>query len=315
MKKEKESPEQQEFNEFKNRVQLARLRGEQGEKDMEAELDKLGANGMTDYNKRICDRSINEIYDVLYPYGFHSVWLYKVCRKWAGDELTCAYLLKNKGKNWYIFAPRRQINLWQECVEDFIAGPLVGEKVTVTNVLDLLKTYYMDIEERKQYTFLEEMIEPPPVKDFQKLVKTCADNIQDEDNLAFFYTKFVRDYPTAIPMLTGTQIHDLLKECIDRLIDSLNIKNLQQEIVNNEKLRGMEEVMVLVPEGMEPKRRYEESPEGENPDAEPGAATASTESASISEVKKEETSAPAASEPKKEENASAAATTTETKSS
>lgn len=238
-----EDPVVAEFNAFKNRLQLARLRGEAGEQEAERELEQNAANGLQDKNKRAVEVGLMEIYDTLFPLGFHSVWLYGLGKKYSGYEFTAKYLLKNKGKNWVLFVPRRQINLWQECTKDFLTtcnDALSNNEISVSDVLDIITVYHVDTLERDKYTFLDDQIEKPVIRPVHEVVKMAVESLTEE-NAVKFYTRMLTEHPLIIQHLQPEELRDLLVVFLDN-ISAENAKLLQQEIKNAESVKNMVEI-------------------------------------------------------------------------
>jgi len=238
-----EDPVVAEFNAFKNRLQLARLRGEAGEQEAEREMEQNAANGLHDKNKRAVEIGLMEIYDTLFPLGFHSVWLYGLGKKYSGFEFIAKYLQKNKGKNWVLFVPRRQINLWQECTKDFLLtcnDALLKNEISVSDVLDIITVYHVDTLERDKYTFLDDQIEKPVIKPVHEVVKLAVDNLTEE-NAVKFYTRMLAEHPLIIQHLQPEELRDLLAVFLDNISEE-NAKLLMQEIKNSEHVKNMVEV-------------------------------------------------------------------------
>lgn len=236
-----------EFNAFKNRLQLARLRGEAGEQEAERELEQNAQNGLQDKNKRAVEVGLMEIYDTLFPLGFHSVWLYKLGKKYSGYEYIARYLMKNKGKNWVLFVPRRQINLWQECARDFLTTcdpHLAANEINVSDVLDILTVYYIDTLERDKYTFLDDQIEKPTILPVKDVVKFTADSLS-EPVLVKFYTRLVTEHPLIMQNLKPEELRDLLAEAIGRL-NPENAAQLKKDVRAAESVQNLTEVKDLI---------------------------------------------------------------------
>jgi len=232
-----------EFNAFKNRLQLARLRGEAGEQEAERELEQNAANGLQDKNKRAVEVGLMEIYDTLFPLGFHSVWLYGLGKKYSGYEFSAKYLLKNKGKNWVLFVPRRQINLWQECTKDFLTtcnDALTRNEISVSDVLDIITVYHVDTLERDKYTFLDDQIEKPVIKPVHEVVKMTVDSFNEENALKL-YIRMLTEHPLIIQHLQPEELRDLLAVFLDNISEE-NAKTLKQEIKNSEHAKNMVDV-------------------------------------------------------------------------
>lgn len=232
-----------EFNAFKNRLQLARLKGEEGEHEAERELEQNETNGLHDKNKRALEVGLMEIYDTLFPLGFHSVWLYKLGKKYSGFEFTAKYLLKNKGKNWVLFVPRRQINLWQECAKDFLTtcnDALAKGEISVSDVLDIITVYHVDTLERDKYTFLDDQIEKPVIYPLHEIITMTIETLEEEVALKF-YIRMITEHPLIIQTLKPEELRDLLAAFIDR-ISPEHAKQLKQEIKNADAVKNMVEV-------------------------------------------------------------------------
>jgi hypothetical protein len=238
-----EDPVVAEFNAFKNRLQLARLRGEEGEKEAERELEQNAENGLHDKNKRAVETGLIEIYDTLFPLGFHSVWLYGLGKKYSGYEFTAKYLQKNKGKNWVLFVPRRQIVLWQECAKDFLTtcnDALTKNEISASDILDIITVYHVDTLERDKFTFLDDQIEKPVIPLVHDVIKMTAESLSEENALKF-YTRMLAEHPLIIQQLKPEELRDLLVFFLDNISDE-NAKALVKEIKNAESVKSMLEV-------------------------------------------------------------------------
>jgi hypothetical protein len=236
-----------EVDSLKMRVEFARVRGRTGEEEIEKELEANAAKGKSELNKKVIEMALIETFDQLYPVAsFHSKWLFNLSRRWAGDDFAAQYLLRNKGKNWYIFVATRTLKLWRETMEDFVKDinqSVVAQKVTIPTLLELFVTYYLETEPRKKNTYLEDEVCPTTMKSLKEVMKGCTDNLQD-DFMFQFYTLMIKEYPGLVQLLTEEELRELLGDASQRLSGESR-QQLHNEIRNSEILNKMPSLMEL----------------------------------------------------------------------